>query len=223
MECGSANEDLGIAGPAEPLVALRAIGGHIEEVSSQSPPDVFVQAVDGGIRTPEPSGRPHVSVHDERREQILAGLFGQALDLDVAEPVEREARSPFLQIASATGINIRGPGGAEIGTVRSSVILQHLREAEGDCLSASAPDAQLADPGEVLAEIEDILTGLGLGDLLRQEGLGHAGRFVDLGLEDAGIRGKDIGPPPSGRVSRSRAPIPDFAARIVVFPLVEIR
>ncbi len=37
---GGAGEDLGVAQPAEPLVALRAVGGHADEVAALAPVDV---------------------------------------------------------------------------------------------------------------------------------------------------------------------------------------
>ena len=42
---GGAGEDLGIAEPAEPLVALRAVGGDADEVAALAPVDVGEQAV----------------------------------------------------------------------------------------------------------------------------------------------------------------------------------
>ena len=37
VEGGGAGEDLGVARPAQPLVALRAVGGDVEEVALLSP------------------------------------------------------------------------------------------------------------------------------------------------------------------------------------------
>ena len=43
-------EDLRVAGPAEPLIPLRAIGGHVEEVAALPPDDVLLQPVQQRVR-----------------------------------------------------------------------------------------------------------------------------------------------------------------------------
>src|SRR5512139_2049086 len=46
IEAGSAREDLCVAGPAQPLVTLRAVGGDVEEVAFLSPQRIFEELVD---------------------------------------------------------------------------------------------------------------------------------------------------------------------------------
>ena len=44
VERGGADVDLGVAGPAQPLVALRAVGGDVDEVGPLRPVDVACAA-----------------------------------------------------------------------------------------------------------------------------------------------------------------------------------
>ena len=39
------DENLGVSSPTEPLVALRAIGGNLEEIAFLSPDDVVLELV----------------------------------------------------------------------------------------------------------------------------------------------------------------------------------
>ena len=45
VEAGGAGEGLRVAGPAQALVALGAVGWDIDKISSLAPYDIFVQAV----------------------------------------------------------------------------------------------------------------------------------------------------------------------------------
>ena len=64
-EARGRREHLDVAGPAQPLVALRAVGREVEEVAAHAPHDVLVQLVDERVRGVEPAGALHVAVqHD---------------------------------------------------------------------------------------------------------------------------------------------------------------
>jgi hypothetical protein len=66
--CGRAREDLGVAHPAQPLVALRAIRGHTEEVALLTPQAVAPQPVDPRVRALEFAGGGCVRVNDTARD-----------------------------------------------------------------------------------------------------------------------------------------------------------
>ena len=63
----SGREDLDVAGPAQPLVALRAVGRYVEEVAPHAPYDVLVQPVDERVGALKPAGALHVGVAEPPR------------------------------------------------------------------------------------------------------------------------------------------------------------
>ena len=58
-----------VAGPAEPLVALRAVGRDVEEVAPQAPDDVAVQLVEQLVGALELAGPAQVGVDDDGLER----------------------------------------------------------------------------------------------------------------------------------------------------------
>jgi hypothetical protein len=56
---GGGDEELGIAGPAEALVALRAIGGDLEIIALLTPDDVVKELVDACVGAFEHAGAIH--------------------------------------------------------------------------------------------------------------------------------------------------------------------
>ena len=93
---GGAGEDLGVAEPAEPLVALRAVGRHADEVAALAPVDVAEQLVEPGLRGLEGAGG--AGCRSARRgPRCRPGRVARvAGDLGVAEAVEREPRLEHL-------------------------------------------------------------------------------------------------------------------------------
>ena len=96
-------EDLDVAGPAESLVALRAVGRDVDEVAAHAPDDVLVQAVDELVRASRTSrcarcrcGTPGDDAAVRRRR-----VARPAVDLGVAEAVEGEPRLPLLAALAA--------------------------------------------------------------------------------------------------------------------------
>ena len=59
-------KDLDVAGPAQALVALRAVGGHVEEVAAHAPDDVLVQLVEQRVGAFEPAGALHIRMQHHR-------------------------------------------------------------------------------------------------------------------------------------------------------------
>ena len=95
VERRRAAEDLRIPRPAEALVALRAVGGKIEEVAPLPPDDVLLQSVDKGVFAGEGARLLHIGVQDEEGEIFGAHLV-DALDAEIAEAVEGEVRAERL-------------------------------------------------------------------------------------------------------------------------------
>ena len=95
VERRRAAENLRIPRPAEALVALRAVGGKIEEVAPLPPHDVLLQAVDKGVLAGEGARLLHIGVQNEEGEIFGAHLV-DALDAEIAEAVEGEVRAEGL-------------------------------------------------------------------------------------------------------------------------------
>ena len=85
-------EHCDVAGPAEPLVALRAVGGHVEEVAARAPDHVAVQLVEQFVGALELAGPRQLGGDHDSSNAIGGELARPALDLDVAEAVESECR-----------------------------------------------------------------------------------------------------------------------------------
>ena len=77
VEARGAREGLGIPGPAQPLVPLRAVGGHVEEVALLSPEDVVLELVQQRVRRGELPGHRHVGVDDDAVRPSSVGSPGQ--------------------------------------------------------------------------------------------------------------------------------------------------
>ena len=89
---GRAGEDLGVAHPAQALVALRAVGRDLEEIAALAPVDVALELVDEAVAAGEGAGAGRVAVQHDAGDGVgQQGLgLGMAAELDVAEAVERE-------------------------------------------------------------------------------------------------------------------------------------
>ena len=85
-------EHLRVAHPPEPLVALRAVGRHVDEVALLPPDDVVLELVDQRLRRLERAGRRHVRVHDDAGQAVERQLARVAVHGDVPESLEREVR-----------------------------------------------------------------------------------------------------------------------------------
>ena len=94
VEGGGAGEDLRVARPAQPLVALRAVGGDVHEVAALAPEDVVLELVEqSGSSTSKLPAPGHVGVDHDAGERVeRVGSPGQPVTVDVAEAVEGEAR-----------------------------------------------------------------------------------------------------------------------------------
>ena len=64
------DEDLDVAGPAQPLVALRTVGGHIHEIAFLAPHDVVLQLVEQRIGALEVAGASHVRVQHDAGHRV---------------------------------------------------------------------------------------------------------------------------------------------------------
>lgn len=168
---GGTREDLRIAAPPEPLVALRAIGRDMQIIPAPPPLDVGAQAV--ALRVV----RPHVSRLREIRRQRTAEdgqNFGflRHLDLEITEAVKGEERLQHFpapsggdQTEERLGGTIIGevqaPGRAVIPTIPPTGVVQHLGEADSHFRPRRRVHADARATDDILPEVEEqMLAGI---------------------------------------------------------------
>ena len=146
-----------ITGPAEALVSLRAISGHIEEIAAQTPHDVLVEPIQQRVRGDE-GPRPLQVGADDHGDECIDDVVVSArpsCDLDIAEPVEGERR---LENVNATGKNVRvGRLRAAQGAGGELAVFDLLGVAEDDLRPCASTDFQSGPSDDVLAEIDEQL------------------------------------------------------------------
>ncbi len=175
-------EDLDVAGPAEPLVALRAVGGHVEEVAAHAPHDVLVEPVEPLVGGAEPAGAPEVGADDDGLDVLGAHL--DPGDLRVAEAVEGEARLEHLDTAGQD-VAVGGLGRAQRADAELTV-LEHLGVTDRDLgAGVGIAHGQSHPADQVLAEVDERRAGRGAEDLVRVERLRRPHRRP-VGGDEAG-------------------------------------
>ena len=191
---GGRGKDLNVAGPPEPLVALRAVGRKVQEVAPHAPDDVVMQPVDQRVRALEPPGPFHVTVDHDRGDVRRIERAGPPLHLDVPEAVEGEPRLPHLFSVTGQGVAVGG-GRPPQRADGQFAVLEHLGMTELDRVALGTRDAD-ADPShQVLSEVEDGAATGGCDDLAHREFLDRPGHRADAGRgNDARRRHADRGP-----------------------------
>ena len=164
--CGGPYEDLGVPQPAQPFVALGAVGRDAQEVAALSPPDVALELVDHGVGALELADRRRVGMQDDAGDGVLARPAGIAGQLHVTKAVEGEARFIGLLAVALQRVDVCRFGGAQIGGVDAPVGIKHLRESQRDLVPSFAPHPQAGPTHHVLREVEDEHARLRLRDRL---------------------------------------------------------
>ncbi len=217
-------ERLGVAGPAEPLVARRRVGRHVEEVAALSPGDVLLQAVEQRIRRDEPSGAGHVAVQHDPGDRRGGQFARVSLDRDVAEPHEGEVRlEHLLTAAAAQGVLDLGLRIAEVGGVELPRAVEHLGMAQPDHGAARPPDPEPHPADHVLPEIGHGEAGRGAEDPDRDDLLGGADRRPDRGDQPRAAVPRRHHRRPRRVVESGRAPAILREPRVVVLAVVDRR
>ena len=129
-ECGRGREDGDVTGPAEPLVTLRAVGGHAQEVAVHSPHDVAVQLIQQRIGALERADTADVGPHDDCGERRRIERSRPAGDLHIPEAVEGQRRLEDV-VAAAQDESVRRVRAAQ-RTRAELIVLEHLGVAEHD-------------------------------------------------------------------------------------------
>ena len=167
-----------IAGPAQTLTALGAVGGNIEEVVPLAPLNILLQPVDAAVRTGKAAGLLQVGGKETgRKKHVLAVL--QPLHTQIAETVPGKMRVQRL-LTTAQDIGVGRLGKTQVFGVEIAVFVQRFRVAQGQCLARLAVNFHLDPASQVLAKIIDLFT-LGGGELFyNRQSLQAAHRLVLL-------------------------------------------
>ena len=155
VERGRPREDLRVAGPPEPLVALRTVGRHVDEVALLAPADVVLQLVHKRLRRLEIPRLRHVGVHDDSGDRFRRERSRIAVDRDVAEPHEREVRLECLRASALQRVADGGLRGAQVLGVEVSVLVEDFRVTQRHRRAGGAVDLQAHPADHVLPEVED--------------------------------------------------------------------
>ena len=213
-------ERLRVARPAHALVALRAVGRHVEEVIALAPDRVQVQAVDLLVCGRDLAGllevgikRPHLNIRD-------AGEVCHAGEFDVAEAVEGRNRSNKGFFARRN-IAVFGKRSAQVIAVEA-VILQQLAGLHAQLDTCGQVGHEREPPRNVLAEVEHKLV-FRRGDLLRGDDmLCFYGQREARGNCAEVRRGVALHRLPICIGAGRRAPVFDFEVRIVALAVVDV-
>mgnify|MGYP005843115919 CR=1 FL=1 len=156
MECRRAAVDLGVARPAQPFVALRAIRGDLDKVRALRPDDVAVKLVRHLVRGRERTRKWRIGMDHDSGHRIQGRLAARiAGDFDVPESVIGEARCPRLHSGAAQDVGVGSPSLAQVLGHQTAVRIDHFPEPESHPRTRRAGDLQPRDAGEVLPQVED--------------------------------------------------------------------
>src|SRR5205085_4277555 len=81
------DKDLNIAHPAQPFVALRAVGRDALHIAALRPEDVLPELVERWVRTFKAAGFRHRRMKDAACERIRSRFICEASDLDITKAV----------------------------------------------------------------------------------------------------------------------------------------
>ena len=155
-EQGCRGERLQVAGPPQAFVALRAVGGDVDEVAAHAPHHVLVEALQLRVGAGEPTRALHVGVQDDGLHlDIGSRQVAPGVDLGVAEAVVGETGLPRLGVlATGQGVPVGRLGVAQ-RTGAELAVLDDLGvpELHGVAATPVRRDPQPAD--QVLAEVQD--------------------------------------------------------------------
>ncbi len=193
-------ERLRVAGPAQPLVALRAVRRHRDEVVALRPDDVLVEPVQAARREHSKVARGGGVAAD--RDELGVEELGVGLDLGVAEPVERERGLEHRRRRRQRGRRCRSPwrSGAPAGGATRRARAPR-RAGPGPPMPARPAHPQPDEARDVLPAVE-LRHARAARRPPRRAGPRRPGRAARSGARSRG-----------GSTSRTRAPVPSRRRR----------
>ena len=152
MIAGCGGKNLRIAGPAEALAALRAVGGHVDEIGAQAPEGVLIEPVDLGVAGLDPADALEPGAEHAAAEPVLVQFADPALHAHIAEAEEGKVRTNGLP--RAAGDVLKAGTGVPVVFVVEVPLLQDLPEVQGDFGSRWEVGVKLREAREILADIK---------------------------------------------------------------------
>src|ERR1700722_12190920 len=104
VERGRGCEHLRIAGPTQPLVALRTIGRHVEEIPLLSPLNIVLQLIDQRFGCRKAAAHGHVRVQSDSRDAVARQFSGVTAHRDIAEALVSEVGFKNLRAFAPQGV-----------------------------------------------------------------------------------------------------------------------
>src|SRR5262249_8061071 len=101
VEDARADEDLYVAHPTEPFVALRAVGRDAFHVAALRPQDVLPEVIERGVGGFKAGGFGHRRMKDPARDRVRPRPARKASDFDITKAVVSEMRLEALYAAAA--------------------------------------------------------------------------------------------------------------------------
>jgi len=149
-----ADKYLRVAGPAQPFVALRAIGRNIEKIVLLAPDNILIQPIEqraGGDHLP---GAPQLGVNHNGSEARKIRFVGERIEPDVAEAHKRVVRFVSLVAFTADVSQLRFCG-TQIFSVEIAGRVQHFRVRDHDFVVGVRTDRKRNIARNLLPEIDN--------------------------------------------------------------------
>ena len=229
IECGGGTEDLRVAGPAETLVTLRAVGRDFKEIVALSPADIAVKLIDFRLPALKGAGCLQFRVQYDCRDFDFIRRTGElkSVHLRIAETVERETGFPceFLFKGSRGRVIVRGTRTAVIQVVKRTVLIEHFPETDREQAPGISFDSDPDPAGNVLPEVPDA-------DIRPRAEQFHRGDFHDFPYGEAAflhqrrrVRGTfpRNGIAPCGVIETATVPSRHLKAGVIHFAVVNVR
>ena len=157
VDARRAAEGLAVARPAQPLVALRAVGGHVHKVAPLPPLYVVEELIDALVRAAKARCHCDVRADDHAREIAHIDLARPVFQTHIAEAEERELRLEGLPAAARERIADLRLGDAVVFIIEVAVLVQHLAVTDDDTRARRPLHAEAQPADHVLPQIEHLL------------------------------------------------------------------
>ena len=168
---GRGGKHLGVAGPAQPLVPLGAVGGRIQEIVKLAPPGVGDQPVDQWVPGGQASRRRQLGMPQKCRE-VFGLEFRNSFHLYIPIAVVGKLRLQRMGL-SVRDIDILGFCGAQIVPVEIA-LLQNFTELQPHRLPGRHTESQPEAAGDLLPDVQHRFPCRGVQNFLhRQFGAGR--------------------------------------------------
>src|SRR5208283_5488075 len=132
IEGSGAGKDLGVSRPTQALIALRAIRGHVEEISFLPPDDVVMKLVQHLTGSFKSTGGLHGRMDNHAREVIERGFAGPTAHRHITEPLKSEVGLKSLEALAFGGIANGLLRGAKVFGVEIAGAVEHFSVSQRD-------------------------------------------------------------------------------------------